>query len=100
FGVGHVAGLELFNLLVNGVAHLGGRMAGEGNRTEDEKAGIFVARSRALANGFGGDLLRLDEAAIKARDAAIGENVGDRVINSVIGVTITGPVIALDIDGL
>ena len=41
-----------------------------------------------------------DEALIKARGAAVGEDVGDGVVDGVVGVAVVGLVVALDVEGL
>src|SRR5580698_2216105 len=82
-GVGDVFVFEAVKLFVDGGAHLFGRVAGERNGVDGEESGIFVAGESAEALGFGGDLLVANEAAIEARGAAVGEDVGDGVVYGV-----------------
>ncbi len=73
---------------------------GKRNGAEDKQAGILVAGIRAEALGYGGNLLVADQAAIEARDAAVGEDVADGVVDRIVGIAVVGAVIALDVDGL
>ena len=94
------AGFQLFNLLMDGVAHLGRRVAGKRDGIKGEEARVLVAGEGAETLGLGGDLLLLDQAAIEARDAAVRHDVADGVVDRIVGIAIVGPMIALNIEGL
>ena len=88
--VGYVGGLQLFDLLTDGIADLLWCVSGIGHRIEDKHARVFAAGEGAGALGFSSDLLVADKAAIEAGDAAIGKDVADSVVDRIIGVAIVG----------
>src|SRR5271156_2593415 len=75
--IGDVFVLEAVKLLVDGGAHLVGRVAGQWDGVDGEEAGVFVSGKSAEALGFGSDRLVAHEAAVETGCAAVGEDVGD-----------------------
>ena len=67
---------------------------------EREEPGILSPGESAEALCLRSDLLVAHQAAIEPRRAPVGEDVGDRVIHSVVGIAIVGPMVALEIKGL
>ncbi len=98
--IGDVLVLEAVQLLVDGFAHLLGRVSGEGDGVDGEEAGELLSGEAAEALAGGGDLLVADEAAIEASGAAVGEDVGDGVVDGVVGIAVVGTMVALEVEGL
>ncbi len=95
-----VFGLEAIELFVDGVAHLFRRVAGQGHGVDGEEAGELVAGEAAEALAFGCDLLIADKAAVETGGAAIGEDVGDGIVDGVVGIAVVGAMVALEVEGL
>src|SRR6202041_2355323 len=100
FFVGDVFVPQPVKLFVNRGAHLVGRVAGEGDGVKGKEARKFVSRKAAEALGLGSDALIAHEGAIEPRGAAVRKDVSDGVVDRVVGVSIVGAMIALDVERL
>src|SRR5712691_3925970 len=85
---------------MNGVANLVRRMAGGGDREENEHIGIFRSGEAIEASRKGGDFLVADEGAIQARGASVGHEVLKGFVDGIVFVAGAWFVVALKKDGL
>jgi hypothetical protein len=74
-------------------------VSGQGDRKEGKRAGILIPRKAGDACRRGRDLLVADQRAIEARRPALGDEVGDDVVDGIIGILIAGTVVALKVKG-
>src|SRR3984885_809350 len=100
FFVGDVFVPQPVKIFMNRGAHLVGRVAGEGDGVKGKEARKFVSRKAAEALGLGSDALIAHEGAIEPRGAAVRKDVSDGVVDRVVGVSIVGAMIALDVERL
>ena len=90
----------MLDLLVNGVGHLLGRVAGEWNPVESEQVRVLVAGKPAEPARRRRNLLIAHQRPVKARSAAIGHDIGDGVVNRIVFTHVVGAMIALKINRL
>ncbi len=100
FVVADVFFLELVDFRVDGSSHFVRLVAGKREGIEGKQVRVLVAGQTGETGGRRGDFLVAYQRAIQPRSAAFGHEVGNRVVDCVIGVAVVGPVIALEIEGL
>src|SRR5207302_9355404 len=86
--------------LVDAVRQFLRRVAGEWNAVKSEEVRVLVARKTAQATRRCRDLFITYERPVEARGAAVGQDIGDGVVNPVIFAHIVGAMIAIEINGL
>src|SRR6185437_13308526 len=77
-----------------------GRVTLHGYSIESKEAGVLHTGKATEAFSDQRDTLVAHQRAVQPRGAAVGEDIGNRLIDRVVGRAVVGLVIALEIDGL